>query len=96
MVNLGDRARDKITGFVGIVVGRTEWLYGCQRLALKSEELKDGKTLDAEWFDEPQVELVDAAAVRPEWAKATTLGALHGPEAVIPATGGPSRGEEVK
>ena len=49
---LGSEVKDKITGFVGIVVARTAWINGCTRYGVQSRELKDGKPIDAEWFDE--------------------------------------------
>lgn len=57
-VKLGDRIRDRITGFEGVAVSRTEWMNGCVRFAIQPTELKDGKPIGAEWFDEGQVELV--------------------------------------
>jgi hypothetical protein len=83
VVKLGDRAKDVITGFVGIVTGETNWLYGCRRLGLQAEKPgKDGKRVETEWFDEGQVRLVKAAVIAPQIP--------------VPATGGPARGEETK
>ena len=59
MIKLGQRVRDKITGFEGVVVCRTEWLNGCTRLGVQATTLKDGKPLEAEHFDEEQVEVVE-------------------------------------
>lgn len=61
-INLGDEARDTITGFAGVVIGDTKWLHGCRRLTLQPRELKDGKPIDPISFDEPQLELVSTAA----------------------------------
>lgn len=66
-VNLGDVARDTITGFTGVVIAETKWLHGCRRLTIQPQELKDGKPVDACSFDDPQVELV-----RPKAAKTTS------------------------
>ena len=51
-IALGDKVKDRITGYTGIVVARTDWLYGCTRFSVQSSELKDGKPIEAEWFDE--------------------------------------------
>ena len=56
MIKLGDRVKDKVTGFTGIVIARTEWLYGCVRYGIQAEELKDGKPLEAQWLDEKQLD----------------------------------------
>lgn len=57
-IELGDTARDTITGFTGVVVAKTKWLHGCERLTLQPQELKDGKPIDAHTFDVPQLALV--------------------------------------
>lgn len=62
-INLGDIARDEITGFQGVVTARSQWLQGCDRLQLQPRDLDDGSIRDPQWFDEPQVELVSTAAV---------------------------------
>ena len=62
-VQLGDVAKDTITGFTGVVVARTEWLHGCERLTLQPQTLnKDGEPIESKSFDEPQIELVKAKA----------------------------------
>ena len=62
-VSLGDRAKDRVSGFVGIVIGRTEWLNGCTTVGLKPPIDKDGKNQDAQWFDEPQLELIEQGVI---------------------------------
>lgn len=55
---LGDLAKDTITGFCGVVIARTEWLTGCDRLTLQPRELKDGKPIDSVSFDITQLKIV--------------------------------------
>ncbi len=55
-VKLGDVAKDKITGLSGVVVGITHWLNGCTRATVQPQELKDGKPIEAQWFDVQQLE----------------------------------------
>ena len=55
-VKLGSKYRDKIHGIEGIAMARTEYLTGCNRVAL--EFVKDGE-IKPWWFDEPQLELVE-------------------------------------
>jgi hypothetical protein len=57
-VKLGDKAKDKITGFAGVVVARTEYLTGCTRVSLQSQKLHDGKPQDWVSFDEDQLEII--------------------------------------
>ena len=59
MIEIGQQAKDRITGFKGIVIARTEYLNGCARLAIQPTKLdKDGKPIDAQYFDEPQLESI--------------------------------------
>jgi hypothetical protein len=61
-IQLGDTARDTISGFKGVVVASTTWLNGCLRLTLQPQTMKDGKPADTATFDVEQLELVKAAA----------------------------------
>lgn len=63
MLKLGDRVRDKISGYTGIIVARTEWLYGCNRYNVQSEAMHDGLPVEARGFDEPQLEVVAPEAL---------------------------------
>jgi len=54
---LGQKAKDKITGFEGIITGRCEHITGCNTYGLKSKIDKEGKTNDAEWVDEGMIEI---------------------------------------
>ncbi|MCP4304697.1 MAG: hypothetical protein GY788_07440 [bacterium] len=56
-IELGDEAKDRISGFSGIVVATTEWLHACRRITIQPKELKDGLPMDNHTFDEPQIEL---------------------------------------
>ncbi len=42
-VELGDKVKDKITGFIGIAVARTEFLNGCVQYTIVGKIGKDGK-----------------------------------------------------
>ena len=55
---LGLLAKDKITGFQGIITVRCQFLTGCNRYCLQPTELKDGKPIDSIYFDEAQIEIV--------------------------------------
>ena len=62
-MKLGDKVKDKISGLVGILTGRSEFLNGCVRWMVQPQETKDGKPVDATWMDEEQLDLVEAEAV---------------------------------
>lgn len=86
-INLGDRVRDPITGFCGIVTALTTWLNGCQRASVQPESLKDGIPQSSEHFDVPQLELVDAAVHKPVTLRPQT----SFDRVVVAGTGGPPR-----
>ena len=58
MVELGDEVKDTVTGFIGIVVARHQYLYGCTRISVQPPVDKDGKVPDSHGFDEPQLEIL--------------------------------------
>ncbi len=60
-INLGDKVRDQITGFEGIVIAETRWLDGCKRYGIQGQELKDLVPTDTQWVDDHQCELIKAA-----------------------------------
>ena len=49
--------KDKITGFKGIVMARSDYYTGCNSYGLLSQKLKDGKPVNWEWIDEGLLEL---------------------------------------
>lgn len=57
-VELGDEVRDNITGLKGVAIGITRWLNGCIRVGVQPSGLKDGKPIEAQWIDEPQLKIV--------------------------------------
>lgn len=50
---LGQRVKDKVTGFSGIVVCISSYLTGCNRYAVQAQTLdRDGKIKEWQYFDE--------------------------------------------
>ena len=63
MIELGVKARDKVTGFVGIVTTHSRHLTGCDSYWL-SAEYKDGQTeTQQRCFDEIRLEVLDPRPV---------------------------------
>lgn len=63
-IEIGDLVRDRVTGFEGLVVARTEWLNGCARITVQPRTLdKDGKPIEAHGFDDLQCEVVQKDAI---------------------------------
>lgn len=57
MFKLGSKAKDKVTGFDGILIGRAEYLTGCAQYGI-APPAKDGKIEQAQWFDETRIEII--------------------------------------
>lgn len=74
-IKLGHKVRDKVTGFTGIAISRNEWLIGCTRIGVKPQGLHEGKTIELEWFDEPQLEDLGDAGLEIETANITETAA---------------------
>jgi hypothetical protein len=55
---LGCEAKDKVTGYKGMILSRAQWLTGCNTYGIKSQELKDGKPLDMVYFDEDAMDVI--------------------------------------
>ena len=57
MWNLGDKLKHKMTGMVGTVVSRTEYLDDGPSVGVQPHELKDGVNQAAVWENEKRWQL---------------------------------------
>lgn len=57
MIKLGQKAKDKVTGFEGILTGMARYLYGCDQYCIVPPVI-DGKIGDSQWFDEGRIEVI--------------------------------------
>lgn len=73
MQNFGKKAKDKVTGFKGIITGRCDYMYGCGQYLLMPVVDKNGKKMDGEWFDEGRIEIT-GKGVNPEAVQAEKPG----------------------
>jgi hypothetical protein len=49
-INLGDKVKDTITGYTGVVTGLATYLHSAAAAQVTSAELKDGATVE-EWIN---------------------------------------------
>jgi len=75
MKNLGKEAKDKITGFEGIIIGKINYLFGCAQYGIAPKS-KDGKVNDTNWFDEGRVEII-GNGIAPEEVKVEKNGGVN-------------------
>lgn len=61
-IKLGQRVRDRITGFTGMVTGRCEYISGCHQVLVVSPVDSSGKLVESQWYDEQRCEVTDAEA----------------------------------
>lgn len=79
-IQLGDRVKDSVTGFTGIAQGHALYRFGCAQFLVTPEKIKeDGSLLDAHWFDEQRIELVE------KLAPATPAALSGGPQTHAPS-----------
>jgi len=76
MIELGQEGRDKITGFTGIITGRSQFITGCDQYNLVPK-MKDGKLEGVQWFDEGRIEIIGVG--------------ITAAEVAAPQRGGPQR-----
>ena len=71
---MGKTAKDKITGFVGVITGRSEYINGCVHLMLEAKAKPGMKPIHA-WFDEDRVVLTGRSnpQKRPKVVKRTKV-----------------------
>jgi len=62
---LGKKAKDKVSGFTGIVSCVSFDLYGCVQAVLVPQIAKDGTLKDGSWFDAKRLSVLNEAAVMP-------------------------------
>jgi len=58
MINLGVEAKDKVTGFQGIVTSRHTYITGCDQYTLSPPKKEDGSLCDNYQFDEGRIEII--------------------------------------
>ena len=81
-INIGDRVKDKVTNFVGIVTGRAIYMNGCVRCRVEAPVKKDGALIEGEWIDEGQ--LVFVKSVFTETGENVTGGPTNDPGSIDP------------
>lgn len=57
-LNIGDKVRDKVSGFSGIVTGIVDYISGCKQALVGPKIDKDGKPIDSQWFDVQRLEVL--------------------------------------
>jgi hypothetical protein len=56
-MELGDRVKEQVTGWEGILVGRADYLTGCEQWLV--EAMGEGGVPKAYWFDASRLEVLE-------------------------------------
>ena len=59
-IEIGDKVKDKLSPFKGIVIAEIKYYNGCHRYQVQAKKLEAGKIID-EWIDDGQITLVKKA-----------------------------------
>ena len=58
-IKFGDVVKDEITGFVGTVIAKTEWMHTTYpKFGVQSKQPNSISPIFFEWFDEPRLEKI--------------------------------------
>lgn len=78
---LGHRAKDKITGFEGVVTSMSFDLYGCIMAALNPGLTSEGKLGESHWFDVARLDVktTEKVLVPPDFDYGPVAEGKHGP-----------------
>lgn len=60
---LGDRVRDKISGFEGIATTHAQHLTGCDRLWVAPKVDREGKSMEGMWIDIDMIEIIEPEVI---------------------------------
>jgi len=61
----GDKVKDIVTGYDGVITGRADYLNGCNRYGVESCKLEENKIVEL-WFDEDRLVLLKAGFIKIE------------------------------
>lgn len=64
--NFGEKVSDAITGFVGTITARVEYMNGCLQYEVTPCELKDGVPQKEPWLDEQRLGKVKKPVEEPK------------------------------
>jgi hypothetical protein len=76
MFDLGKKAKDKVTGFEGVLTAHVNYLYGCDQYGLTPPISDDGKCGDTQFFDEGRIEIT-GRGILPEEVRVEKNGGVN-------------------
>lgn len=62
---MGKEVKDIVTGFSGVITGKSTWLFGCNQYCVSPKISEDGGIKAGEWFDEGRIQII-GEGIRPQ------------------------------
>lgn len=90
-IQLGDKVRDTVTGFVGIAYSVCENFNGCIQFEIIPVVKKDGEVAKGAWIDSQQLKIIKKQAVKPNNAEKTPVKSVAAQPEKVERTGGAMR-----
>lgn len=63
-IHMGDKAKDTLSGFTGVVIARSEHLTGCNQVFILPTSDKKNELNEGSWFDIERVEKIKSQVVK--------------------------------
>jgi len=65
-IAMGDKVKDTLSGFTGVVLARSEHMTGCNQIFILPKSDKENEIKDGCWFDIERIEKITDRAVQLE------------------------------
>lgn len=65
-IELGDKVKDKITNFAGIVTGRCVYISGCDQILVQAQMNEGSTKADSHWLDVDRCEITRKGFIKVE------------------------------
>jgi hypothetical protein len=62
-IEMGQKVRDKITGFAGTVTGHARYITGCDQFLVLPMMPDDKTVVEGRWFDEKRLDVTDTKTI---------------------------------
>lgn len=62
-IELGDKVKEVVTGFTGVVTGIASYLTGCDQACVTPRVKEDGSHVSGQWYDVTRLEVLKKGVV---------------------------------
>jgi len=79
MIELGQKGKDKITGFTGILTSRQQYITGCDQYTLTPGMNEDKELMEQYSFDEDRIKIIGRGILPKDVSNEKNPGGPHRP-----------------